>query len=63
MKNYNFWKKISDYSIFVCLIIFITEMFFRKYLENIINRLLFLGVIMFLVFLLAELMKFISKRK
>jgi hypothetical protein len=38
-------------------------MFFRKYLENIIVPVLFVGGIALIVFIFSELMKFILKRK
>ncbi len=63
MKNYTFWGKASNYSIFVCGIVLIAKMFFRKYLENIILPLLVVGGISLLIFLLSELMKFIIKKK
>ena len=63
MMNYNFWKKISNYSIFLCGIVLITKMFFKKYIENIIVPILVVGGISLLIFFISELMKFILKQK
>jgi len=63
MKRIEFWIKTSNYSIAVCGIALIAKMFFRKYLEQIIVPILFVGGIAFLVFAISELMKFIIKRR
>jgi len=62
MKEYNFWTKISNYSILIGGIVLILKMFFRKYLENIIFPILCVGGVALIIFLLAELMKFILKK-
>ncbi len=63
MKKLDFWIKVSNYSIIVCGIVLIVKMFFRKYLENVIIPILFLGGIALLTFFISELMKFIIKEK
>lgn len=63
MKKIEFWVKASNYSIAICCVVLITKMFFRKYLENIIVPVLFVGGIALIVFIFSELMKFILKRK
>ena len=62
MKNIEFWIKASNYSIAICGIVLIAKMFFRKYLENIIVPILFIGGIALLVFVTSELMKFVIKK-
>ena len=63
MRNYIFWKIISNYSIWICGIVLAAIMFFRKYLENILTPILIFGGIALLIFLLSELMKSILKNK
>ncbi|WMW78119.1 hypothetical protein RF683_01355 [Flavobacterium sp. 20NA77.7] len=63
MKKIEFWAKASNYSIAICGVVLIAKMFFRKYLENIIVPVLFVGGIALIVFIFSELMKFILKRK
>jgi hypothetical protein len=63
MKKIEFWVKASNYSIAICGVVLIAKMFFRKYLENIIVPVLFVGGIALIVFIFSELMKFILKRK
>ena len=63
MRKIEFWKKVSNYSIAICAIALIAKMFFRKYLENIIIPILFIGGIALIIFVFSELMKLIIKRK
>lgn len=63
MTNYIFWKKISNYSTFVCGIVLIIKMFFRKYVESIIVPILFVGGIALIILVVSEVMKFRIKRK
>lgn len=63
MKKIEFWVKASNYSIAISGVVLIAKMFFRKYLENIIVPVLFVGGIALIVFIFSELMKFILKRK
>lgn len=63
MRDLNFWIKASNYSIVVCGIVLVAKVFLRKYLENIIVPILFVGGVALLVFLTSELMKFILRRK
>ncbi|RCH54763.1 hypothetical protein DJ568_09760 [Mucilaginibacter hurinus] len=62
MKKYDFWVKVSNYSITTCAIILIAKMFFRKYLEDIITPILYIGGVAVLVFAISEIMKFTSKK-
>jgi hypothetical protein len=59
----SFWKKVSNYAIFICGIALVAKMFFRKYIENIIWPALFVGIIAFFLFAIAELIIFILKKK
>ena len=63
MKKIEFWVSMSNYSIAVCSLVLIAKIFFRKYLENNIVSILFVGGIALIVFIISELMKFILKRK
>ena len=63
MKRSDFWIKASNYSIAICAITLIAKMFFRKYLEDIIVPILFIGGLAFLVFAISEFMKFVLKKK
>lgn len=63
MRDFNFWKRVSNYSIIVCGIVLIVKMFFRKYVEDIIWPILFIGALALLICLFSEIMKFIIKRK
>ena len=63
MNKIDFWVRASNYSTVLCGIVLICKMFFRKYLENIIVPILFVGGIALLVVLISELMKFYLKRK
>lgn len=63
MKKIDFWIKASNYSIFICGIVLIAEMFFTKYLGNITMPILFVGVLALIIFLISELMKFILKKR
>ena len=61
--NLNFWQKLSNCSISICGLVLISKMFFRKYIEDIIWPILFVGIFAFLLFVIAELMHFILKKK
>ena len=61
--NLSFWKSVSNYAIFICGVALIAKMFFRKYIESVIWPVLFIGIAAFILFAIAELMKFILKRK
>ena len=63
MKRKEVWIKVSNYSIAVCSAALSAKMFFRKYLENIIIPILFIGGIALITFVFSELMKLIIKRK
>lgn len=63
MMNYNFWKKTSTYSTVICGLLLIVLMFFKKYVETFIFPFLTIGVIVLLISIIAELMKFILRRK
>jgi hypothetical protein len=63
MKKIEFWISVSNYSIAVCGVALIARMFFRKYLESIIIPILIVGGIALILSIVAELMKFILKRK
>lgn len=59
----SFWKKASNYSIFICGIALVAKMFFRKYIEAIIWPVLLVGIIAFFLFAISELIVFILKKK
>lgn len=59
----SFWKRVSNYAIFICGAALIAKMFFRKYIENVIWPVLFIGIIAFIIFAVAELMKFMLRQK
>ncbi|HBK83760.1 MAG TPA: hypothetical protein DDZ41_09225 [Flavobacterium sp.] len=63
MKKIEFWEKASNYSIAICGVVLIAKMYFRKYFEDSIVIILFVGVIALIIFVLSEFMKFILKRK
>lgn len=63
MKKSEFWGKLSNYSIVVCGIVLIANLYFRKYLEHIIIPILFIGGIALIVYVTSEIMQFILKRK
>ena len=63
MKNYDFWKKTSNYSIVVCGIVLIAKMFFKQYLKNVIVHILFIGGLALLLCLFSEIMKYLTKNK
>lgn len=63
MKKIEFWVRASNYSIAVCGAVLIAKIFFRKYIENTIVPILFVGGIALIVFILSELIKSIQKRR
>ncbi len=62
MKKILFWKRVSDVSIAICLIMIIVKMFFRSYIPNFSIVFLIIGGVALLTFLLSEVMKIILKR-
>lgn len=62
MKRVDFWIKTSNYSIIVCAIVLISKIFFRKYIESIINYVLLIGAIALFMFFLSELVQYLRKR-
>jgi hypothetical protein len=61
MRKFNFWKKISNYAAILGGILFALFTYFKAYIHSILLPLLFLSALTIVIFLLAEVMKFIKK--
>lgn len=58
-----FWCKVSNYSAIAAGVMIILNRFFRRYLENIMDVVFLMGLIACILFLIAELMKFLLKKE
>jgi hypothetical protein len=63
MKRIEFWKAVSSSTTAISGLMLIILMFFKKYIESIMYPFLLVGLIVLLISILSELMKFILKRK
>ena len=62
MNNLNFWKKSSSISGIICFVLFILFTFCYRYILPIIGVMYPLAVVLVIIFLISELMKFIIKK-
>lgn len=62
-RNKNVWKRSSNYSAFLCLLLFIYFVFFENYNFISFRYIYILGVSSTILFLLSEFMKFYLKKK
>ncbi len=63
MKNYNFWKKVSNYTTIMCGLGFIILMFFKKYVYTFMLPFLLICAIVLMVFIISEIMKYLTKNR
>jgi hypothetical protein len=63
MKKYNFWRKTSNYSVGLAMILFILLSYFKKEVKPVILPVLILSRFAISSFLTSEVMKIIIKRK
>lgn len=61
--SYLFWKKISNISAFTCGFVAIVHTFFRESIKSIVYFVIFIEVVTICVFFIAEVFKFLSKKK
>lgn len=62
MKGLNFWKRVSNSSAIIGLVLFIIFSFLRDYIKNITLQLLYIAFVTIIVFLSSELIKLWIKR-
>lgn len=63
MKQYNFWKALSNIAAYTVGAIGIIHYFFREYIVNIIRSVWVIEILLVICVLVAELMKMIIKNK
>lgn len=64
MRSLNFWKKVSKYSTYLALLGFIVLTFFNKQVQKkYLDIISYIGIVVLIIFLISQLMKFIIKRK
>ena len=63
INNLSLWRKSSNYSAFICLIVFVLLNFFEEFTLNIIRPVYYIGITAVFIFLLSELMKYLLKKK
>ncbi|MEH6309212.1 hypothetical protein RYH73_26410 [Olivibacter sp. CPCC 100613] len=63
MKKRELWSKIANYSAIAAAIMVILSRFFRKYLEGVMDIIFLMGLIACMLFIVAEIMKFLLKKR
>jgi hypothetical protein len=63
MKKRVIWNKISNYCIAIIGIMIVSKMFFRQYLGNVMDFIFLMAIIASVLFLVAEVMKYITRNE
>lgn len=63
MKKRELWSKIANYSAIAAAVMVILSRFFRKYLESVMDAVYLMGLIACILFVVAEIMKFLLKKR
>lgn len=63
MKKRVIWNKISNYCIVIIGIMIVSKMFFRQYLGNVMDFIFLMAIIASVLFLVAEVMKYITRNE
>ena len=63
MKSRQFWDRISNLSAYTCGVIAILHTFFRQYFLDIIEVFVAIEIVTICLFLFAESMKFIKRKR
>jgi len=59
----NFWKQVSNWSTVLCGILLISQLFFKQYLKSYNNAILTYGILVILLFLFSNFIRFMLKKQ